>query len=63
MDYSDIINMPHHVSLRHKPMSLLNRAAQFAPFAALEGYEEVIEMAKRENDKQIENNISYSPLP
>lgn len=63
MDYSDIINMPHHVSLRHKPMSLLNRAAQFAPFAALEGYEEVIEMAKRENDKQIENSVSYSPLP
>lgn len=42
-DYSDIINLPHHVSKRHKPMSLLNRAAQFAPFAALTGYEDAID--------------------
>ena len=36
--YNDIINLPHHTSKTRKPMSLYNRAAQFAPFAALTGY-------------------------
>lgn len=40
--YDDIIQLPHHVSKRHPQMSLYNRAAQFAPFAALTGYEEAI---------------------
>ena len=39
-DYEDIINLPHHVSKRHPQMSMLARAAQFAPFAALTGYNE-----------------------
>ncbi len=37
-NYDDIIGLPHHVSKRHPQMSRLNRAAQFAPFAALTGY-------------------------
>lgn len=41
--YDDIINLEHHVSKKHMPMSRKNRAAQFAPFAALNGYEESIE--------------------
>ncbi len=41
--YDDIINIEHHVSKKHMPMSRKNRAAQFAPFAALNGYEESIE--------------------
>lgn len=41
-DYSDIIDLPHHTSKTRKPMSLRNRAAQFAPFAALTGYEDSI---------------------
>lgn len=41
--YDDIINLPHHVSTKHKPMSLEARAAQFAPFAALVGYEDKVE--------------------
>ena len=42
-DYDDIINLPHHVSKRHPQMPMGNRAAQFAPFAALTGYEDAIE--------------------
>ncbi len=53
-DYSDIINLPHHVSEKHKPMDRINRAAQFAPFAALTGYEECIsEEARLTNDEII----------
>lgn len=36
--YEDIINLPHHVSKRHRQMPLAERAAQFAPFATLEGH-------------------------
>ena len=36
-DYSDIINLPHHVSRNHPQMPMEARAAQFAPFAALTG--------------------------
>ena len=45
--YDDIIHMPHHVSDFHKPMSMANRAAQFAPFAALSGYENAISETSR----------------
>ena len=38
-NYDDIIDLPHHVSSRHARMSRENRAAQFAPFAALTGYD------------------------
>ncbi len=40
--YEDIIHLPHPVSARHASMSLADRAAQFSPFAALTGYEDVI---------------------
>lgn len=38
--YEDIINLPHHVSKKRPQMSMYQRAAQFAPFAALKGGEE-----------------------
>ncbi|MCR4675608.1 MAG: hypothetical protein K5634_00050 [Sphaerochaetaceae bacterium] len=40
--YADIIDLPHHQSEKHPHMSLYDRAAQFAPFAALVGYEDMI---------------------
>ena len=40
--YDDIINLPHHVSKKHPQMPIADRAAQFAPFAALTGYGEQI---------------------
>ena len=46
--YDDIIGLPHPVSRRHRPMSLLDRAAQFAPFAALKGYDEVLDRNREE---------------
>ena len=56
--YADIIDLPHHVSRNHPPMSMHDRAAQFAPFAALTGYEAVVgetarlTAVKRELDAQ-----------
>ena len=38
--YDDIINLPHHVSSTRPRMSMHDRAAQFAPFAALVGYDD-----------------------
>ena len=49
--YADIIDLPHHQSDRHPHMSLHDRAAQFAPFAALKGYEEVIEENREKNEE------------
>lgn len=44
-EYEDIINLPHPVSKNHPQMSMHQRAAQFAPFAALNGHSEAIEEA------------------
>ena len=63
--YDDIINLPHHVSDYHKPMPMRNRAAQFAPFAALSGHDEAIEETIRltESFKELSedeiNNLSH----
>ena len=51
--YEDIINLPHHVSKKHSPMSMEERSAQFAPFSALVGYEDEIEETARLTDKRI----------
>jgi len=52
--YDDIINLPHPVSKRHPQMSMMGRAAQFAPFAALTGHSEAIEETARLTDSQME---------
>ena len=52
--YDDIIELPRHVSTRHPRMSVADRAAQFSPFAALTGYEEIVrEAARRTEEKAI----------
>lgn len=48
--YADIINLPHHVSKHHVPMSMADRAAQFSPFAALTGHDAAIAEAARLTD-------------
>jgi hypothetical protein len=47
-DYEDIIDLPHHVSLHRSHISMEMRAAQFSPFAALTGFEDVIERTQEE---------------
>ena len=50
--YKDIIHLPHHQSTKHQHMSLHDRAAQFAPFAALKGYDEEIKETARQTDSK-----------
>ena len=56
--YDDIIDLPHHVSERHPQMPMIERAAQFSPFAALTGYEDLIDEAARETDAWAEPDDS-----
>lgn len=52
--YDDILHLPRHISSKHAPMSRYDRAAQFSPFAALTGYDGVIEEAGRLTDTAAE---------
>ena len=52
--YGDILNMPHHVSATRPQMPMSDRAAQFAPFAALTGYDSAIKETGRLTDERIE---------
>ena len=52
--YDDIINHPRHISKKHPQMSLYARSAQFAPFAALTGYEDAIRETARETRERID---------
>ena len=52
--YDDIIKLPHHVSKTHRQMSIMARWAQFAPFAALSGYDEAVKETARLTDKRLE---------
>ena len=53
MDYSDIINLPHYEPKRHPRMSMMARAAQFAPFAAFTGYNEAIDETAQRNAEEM----------
>lgn len=51
--YEEILHLPHHVSQTHPQMSLRDRAAQFSPFAALNGYDAVLrETARRTQSRR-----------
>lgn len=52
--YDDIIDLPHHISYSHARMSRIDRAAQFAPFAALTGYEAAVQETARLTEGQKE---------
>ncbi len=47
--YNDIIDLPHYEPKRHPRMSMWNRAAQFAPFAAVAGHDAAIEETNKKN--------------
>ena len=53
-DYDDIIFLPHHVSTKHPRMPLIDRAAQFSPFAALTGLGAALDETARLTDARIE---------
>lgn len=53
-EYVDIIDLPHHVSATRPQMSMIDRAAQFSPFAALTGYDAAIKETGRLTDERIE---------
>ena len=52
--YDEIIGLPHHVSKTRPQMPMSDRAAQFAPFAALTGYDSAIKETGRLTDEKIE---------
>lgn len=51
--YEDIINLPHHVSTKHPKLKMEQRAAQFAPFAALTGYGDAVSEVARYTETRI----------
>ena len=53
-EYDDIINLPHHVSADRSHMPMIDRAAQFSPFAALTGYDAAIAETARLTDTKRE---------
>jgi len=52
--YEDIIHLPYPVTSKRKRMSMIDRAAQFSPFAALVGYDDAIEETARLTGQRIE---------
>ena len=55
--YGEIMGLPHHVSKTRPQMPMSDRAAQFAPFAALTGYDAAIKETGRLTDERIELDV------
>ena len=53
--YEELLYLPHHVSDVHPRMAMIDRAAQFAPFAALTGYEEAVDECIKRMEEEVEN--------
>ena len=56
--YEDIVDLPHHISKKHPQPTMADRAARFAPFAAITGYEEMVLEEARVTDVRIEMDES-----
>ena len=52
--YEDIVNLPPHISKRHPQQSMMDRAARFAPFAAITGYEEMVLEEARVTEERVD---------
>lgn len=52
--YEDIVNLPPHISKKHPQPTMMDRAARFAPFAAITGYEEMVLEEARVTDERVE---------
>lgn len=61
--YSDIINLPHHVSPTKAQMPIADRAAQFSPFAALTGHSAAIEETARLTMESYELSEKPNDMP
>ena len=55
-DYRELLHLPHHRSQTHAPMPWRDRAAQFAPFAALTGFDAQLRETERQTQAQAEPN-------
>ena len=55
--YDDIINLPHPTSVKHPRMPLSDRAAQFAPFAALSGHSTALAETARLTDQDLKQQL------
>ncbi len=60
--YEDILNLSRPVSGRHPRMPIEDRAAQFAPFSALSGYEDAIREAAKQAEESARNEYGTRPL-
>ena len=54
--YEDIIHLSCPVSKTHPQMPVIDRAAQFAPFAALTGHRDLLRETQRIHEESFENN-------
>ena len=52
--YEDIVNLPPHISKKHPQPSMMDRAARFAPFAAITGYEEMVLEEARVTEERVD---------
>lgn len=52
--YEDIIDLPPHISEKHPQPTMTERAARFAPFAAITGYEEMVLEEARVTEERTE---------
>ena len=61
-NYDDIIHLPHLVSAKHPQMPLMDRAAQFSPFAALTGHAVAIQETARVTEEWMELDESEKAM-